>query len=453
MKAKQPICSVLMLPWLAHGHVSSFLELAKRLAKKNFLIYLCSTPINLKSIENKITQEFSHSIQLVELQLPALPNLPPHYHTTNGLPPHLMLTLKEAFELSSENFSFILKELQPNFVLFDFLQPWAATAASSLKIPAAQFFTTGGVTSCFMIHFSRKGSLRFPFSSIYLHDFEEKKISQILNSSSANGVRDADKVFEGVQKSTSIVLVKSFKEIEGKYLDHLSILAGKKAIPVGPLVRDFIDDGDDEGKASIMEWLDKKEQSSVVYVSFGSEYFSSMEELQEIAYGLELSGVSFIWVVRFPTGENIKLEEALPKGLPERVGERGLVLEGWAPQTKILRHTSVGGFLSHCGWNSVMETMKIGVPIIAMPMHLDQPFNARLVQDVGIALEVKRDINGRLERDEIAKVIREVMVEEKGEELRKKSKELSQTMLKKEDEEIDLVVEELLQLCKIGKTN
>ncbi|KAK6929092.1 UDP-glucuronosyl/UDP-glucosyltransferase [Dillenia turbinata] len=451
MKDKQPSCSVLMLPWLAHGHISSFLELAKRFAKKNFLIYLCSTPINLKSFENKITQEYSHSIQLVELHLPALPNLPPHYHTTNGLPPHLMLTLKEALELSAGNFSAILKELEPNFVLFDFLQPWAATAASSLNIPAAQFFTTGAVTSCFMIHFSQNGSLGFPFSSIYLHDFEEKKISQILNSSSASGVRDVDKIFEGVQNSTSIVLVKSFREIEGKYLDHFSVLAGKKAVPVGPLVRDFADD--DEGKASIIEWLDKREPSSVLYVSFGTEYFSPMEELQEIAYGLEISGVSFIWIVRFPTGENIKLEDALPKGYLERVGERGLVLEGWAPQTKILGHTSVGGFVSHCGWNSIMETLKIGVPIIAMPMHLDQPLNARLVQEVGVALEVKRDINEKLKRDEIAKVIREVMVEEKGKELRKKSKELSQTMLRKEDEEIDLVVEELLQLCKIEKTN
>ncbi|GFP93057.1 beta-d-glucosyl crocetin beta-1 6-glucosyltransferase, partial [Phtheirospermum japonicum] len=104
-----------------------------------------------------------------------------------------------------------------------------------------------------------------------------------------------------------------------------------------------------------------------------------------------MSRVNFIWVLRFPLDEKIKsTREKLPRGFIERVGVRGLVVEGWAPQRRILSHPSVGGFLSHCGWSSVMEGIFSGVPIVALPMHLDQPLNARLVEEVGLGEEAVR---------------------------------------------------------------
>ena len=127
--------------------------------------------------------------------------------------------------------------------------------------------------------------------------------------------------------------------------------------------------------------------------------------------------MSFIWVVRFHGGEKIRLDEALPEGFQERVGERGMVLERGAPQAKILGHSGIGGFVSSCGWSSTLEGVMFGVPIIAMPMHLDQPLNAKLVLEIGIGMEVKRE-NGRFNREEVAKVINEVVVEEKGREVR-----------------------------------
>ncbi|WMV53544.1 hypothetical protein MTR67_046929 [Solanum verrucosum] len=80
---------VLMFPFLAYGHISPFLNVAKKLADRGFLIYFISTPINLKSIIKKIPEKYADSIQLIKLHLPELPELPPHYHTTNGLPPNL----------------------------------------------------------------------------------------------------------------------------------------------------------------------------------------------------------------------------------------------------------------------------------------------------------------------------------------------------------------------------
>lgn len=93
-----------------------------------------------------------------------------------------------------------------------------------------------------------------------------------------------------------------------------------------------------------------------------------------------------------------------------------------------------------------MESMKLGVPIIAMPMHLDQPLNARLVEDVGVGMEVRRNENGRIEREEMARVIKEVVVEKNGEKVRRKAREMSENIRKKGDEEIDKVVDELSQL-------
>ncbi|CAN0922776.1 UDP-glucosyltransferase 29 [Linum grandiflorum] len=149
--------------------------------------------------------------------------------------------------------------------------------------------------------------------------------------------------------------------------------------------------------------------------------------------------------MRFP------LAEALPPGFLDRVGEKGLVVEGWAPQSAILAHDSIGGFVSHCGWSSVMESMWYGVPIVAMPMQLDQPLNARLVEEVGVGVEVKRDgRSGKVDRKEVGKVIREVVM---GEKVRRKAEEMSEVMKKKGDLEIDDVVRELLQLCRSPSVN
>ncbi|KAF8396448.1 hypothetical protein HHK36_018067 [Tetracentron sinense] len=381
---------------------------------------------------------------MVELHLPTFPDLPPHYHTTKGLPPHLMATLKKAFDMANPSFSNILKTLNPDLLIYDFIQPWAPVVASAQNIPAILFLSSGASASCFFHHKIKGLGVEFPFPSIHLEEHENLKISQLLESS-ANQLKDKDRVLECVEKSSYIILIKTFREIEAKYIDYLSFLIQKKIVPVGPLVQDLIEE---DYQSKFIEWLSKKDQSSAVFVSFGTEYFLSKEEMEEIAHGLELSKVNFIWVVRFPEGESMKVDEALPKRFLERVGERGMVVEGWAPQGKILEHSSIGGFVSHCGWSSVMEGMKYGVPIIAMPMHLDQPMNARLVVEVGVGMEVKREKDGRVERGEVAKVIREVVVEKEGEEVRRKSKELSEKMRKKEEEEIDGVVEELLQLCK-----
>ncbi|KAI3838853.1 hypothetical protein MKX03_002629 [Papaver bracteatum] len=440
---------VLLFPWLAHGHISPFLELAKRLAQRNFYTYLCSTPINLSSITDQLSrdrQPENTSIELVELHLPSLPDLPPHYHTTKSLPPHLMQTLKKAFDLSAPSFSDILSTVKPDLLVYDFIQPWAPSLASQLNIPAVQLLTTGAAFTSFCLHLYEKDpDIKFPFPSLYISNFVNCKF--IERASSPEGIEDRQRFAQSVDKSIDIALINTFKEIEEKYLDYLSSVYGKEFVPVGPLVQTDTDSTSCEMN-KFSGWLVNKENSSVVFVSVGTEYFMSKEEIQEVAYGLELSEVNFIWVIRFPDNhEGEGLAQVLPKGFMERIGEKGMVVEKWAPQAKILGSSKIGGFVSHCGWNSVLESMKYGVPIIAMPMHLDQPVNARLVVELGLGVEVRRDKDGKLDRREIGEVIKKVLVGKEGMEVKRNAVEMSEMMRYKGDKDIELLVQKFERLC------
>ncbi|GFS43020.1 UDP-glucosyl transferase 72E1 [Actinidia rufa] len=434
---------VLMLPWLAHGHISPYLELAKKLT--------------------------------MELHLPSLPELPPHHHTTNGLPPHLLSTLMRALDMSSSSFSNILQTLRPDLVIYDFLQPWAPTIASSYNIPAVEFITTGVAATSFSIHTFRKRGLEYPFPEIQPRaglrpepppppaEAEASVKKDVKERSGDSSRRDKAPAPNGVKiglqtsphalpedrrvRSTHSTRARGRRRLTVFHALPRKLAIEKKIVPVGPLVQDT--NIDEHKDTQIMQWLGTKDECSTVFVSFGSESFLSKEEMEEVAHGLELSKVNFIWVVRFPNvGEKIELQEALPKGFLDRLGERGLVVEDWAPQAQILAHSSTGGLVSHCGWNSILESLKFGVPIIAMPMKHEQPMNGRLVEDVGVAVEVKRNENGKLNREEIAQVIRKVVVEKDGEDVRIKAREFSERMKMKGEEEIDGLVEELVQLCK-----
>nr|UXM20079.1 UGT56 [Panax notoginseng] len=432
---------VLMFPMLSYGHVSPFLELAKILSQKNFYLYVCSTPINLNSIKKRLIP----SIELVELHLSSSPpELPPHYHTSNGLGGHLLPALLKSFEMSKPEFTIILEKLNPDLIIYDIFPPWIIDLAFSYHIPAVHFMCAGAASSSFFYSSVKNSSVpQFPSSGIFLKDSEVIKRKNALGE-----IKSA--IFTSFERSCDIVLIKSCRDMEGKYIDHFhSILTNKKVISMGPLTEELDNEGGDleEDADIILQWLDKKDKASTIYLSLGSESFLSKKDMEELAHGLKLSNVNFIWAIRFPKGEDIKAEVALPKGFLERVGGRGLVVEGWAPQTRILGHSSIGGFVSHCGWASVIESLGFGVPIVGIPMNFDQPINARLAVELGAGLEVLKDENLELERKEVARVIREVVIEKSGEEIRKKAREMSEKIRLKGDEEIDDGVEELRKIC------
>lgn len=157
-----------------------------------------------------------------------------------------------------------------------------------------------------------------------------------------------------------------------------------------------------------MKWLDSREIGSVVYVSFGSLANLGEQQMEELASGLMMSDFYFLWVVRV-TEENKLTEEFMSK--PK---EKCLIVN-WCPQLDVLSHQAVGCFFTHCGWNSTLEALSLGVPMVAMPQWSDQPTNAKFISDVWqTGVRVKAGENGVVNRDEIASSVRRVMREEEG---------------------------------------
>ena len=134
---------------------------------------------------------------------------------------------------------------------------------------------------------------------------------------------------------------------------------------------------------SITNWLDKQKQNSVIYAAFGSEAKLKSTQVHEIALGLQMSQLPFIWALRDPNG--------LPEHFEERIKGQGIICKGWAPQVSILAHPSVGGFLTHGGWNSIVEGLAYGLKLVLLPLMFDQGLNARDMVDRGIGIEVDRD--------------------------------------------------------------
>ena len=160
-------------------------------------------------------------------------------------------------------------------------------------------------------------------------------------------------------------------------------------LEIGPLLPEsYLNDGGvsvdaEQGSKQTdpcISWLNTQALTSVLYISFGSYATHSGPQLLDMALGLEASGSGFLWMVKPPdagetsaaSGTPVSVTEFLPPGFEERVKGRGMCYSGWAPQMRILKHPAVGGFLSHCGWNSTLETVCAGVPVLAWPLNAEQ---------------------------------------------------------------------------------
>lgn len=225
--------------------------------------------------------------------------------------------------------------------------------------------------------------------------------------------------FETLHK-VSYIMIETFNDLESEIVDYMSILC-PNVKTVGPLFKyplvqsadavrgDFIKASD-----GCIEWLDTRPESSVVYVSFGSFVELKQEQVDEIAYGLLNAGVSFLWALKQPN--------KLPRGFLERVGERGKVVR-WSPQEKVLAHSSVACFLTHCGWNSTMEAVTSGTPVVAFPNFGDQVTDAVYLVDVwkvGVRMSRGDDLESRfVPREEVQKCLRQAVVGPKAEEMKR----------------------------------
>ncbi|XP_073293770.1 anthocyanidin 3-O-glucosyltransferase 5-like [Primulina huaijiensis] len=235
------------------------------------------------------------------------------------------------------------------------------------------------------------------------------------------------------------ILVNTYEDWEAKTLQAFRENEAMKSVlkspvyPIGPLTRPVEPTG---LKSEFRDWLDKQPNQSVLFVSFGSGGVLSAEQTRELAWGLELSQQRFLWVIRPPTKHGVDDAfftanggaeyDHLPKGFLDRSKNIGILVPKWAQQVEILAHPSVGGFLSHCGWNSTLESITSGVPMIAWPLYAEQRLNATmLVEELGVAvrpevLPTKKVVG----REEIEKMVRTLMVHKDGQAMRDRAKQL-----------------------------
>lgn len=238
---------------------------------------------------------------------------------------------------------------------------------------------------------------------------------------------------------TKGVVVNTYRELEKYAITSVEATTTVPRIfPVGPVLDlagpiEWHPERDQQDR--IMKWLNNQPRSSVVFLCFGSMGSLGRSQLREIAIGLERSGFRFLWSIREPPkgkldlpGEYASVEEILPEGFLNRTAEIGLVC-GWVPQVTILANQAIGGFVSHCGWNSILESLWYGVPIATWPIYAEQQMNAfELVAELGLAVEIRVDYRSEsgdmVLAEELERGIKRLM--DGDDEVRRKVKEMSE---------------------------
>lgn len=223
-------------------------------------------------------------------------------------------------------------------------------------------------------------------------------------------------------KKASAIILNTFYELEQEVLDELSLIY-PPVYTIGPLnnMAKVFDSEDLQLLSSslwkeepeCLEWLDSQALKSVVYVNFGSITVMTQEQLVEFSWGLANSKHKFLWVIRpdLVRGDSKVLQDEFL----EETKNRGL-LASWCPQEKVLNHPSVGGFLTHSGWNSTLESISSGVPMICWPFFAEQQTNCWCCCNRwGIGMEIDSDVD----RKEVEKLVNVLMVEEKGKEMKR----------------------------------
>ncbi|TVU26474.1 hypothetical protein EJB05_29022, partial [Eragrostis curvula] len=304
-----------------------------------------------------------------------------------------------------------------------------------LGVPAYFFFTSGAAVLEFLLHLPAmhaRAAARFGEMGEEL--VRVPGVPPFPATHVADGLKERDDVaYDGYMRVSAGlsrargVIVNTFRSLEPRAV--AAIAAGLCAPPglptppvhcIGPLVIKSQDRHVAEGGEECLAWLDRQPKASVVFLCFGSLGRFSAEQTREVAAGLEASGQRFLWVVRAPPPNDDgdpamkyekppepDLDALLPDGFLRRTEDRGLVVKSWAPQREVLAHGAVGGFVTHCGWNSVLEAVMAGVPMLGWPLYAEQRFNRFVLEEeMRLTVPLQGCNNGFVAADEVAAKVR-----------------------------------------------
>ncbi|CAL4936554.1 unnamed protein product [Urochloa decumbens] len=419
---------VVLFPWLAFGHMIPYLELAKRLAARGHAVTFLSTPRNLA-------------------RLPPVPGLPEGAESTADVPPEKNELIKKAADGLAAPFAAFLSDAvaggrrRPDWVVHDFCHHAIPPIAEAHGVPCAAFLIVQAATIAFLgprwAHAAHPRTAPEDFAAppVWCRPALPPAVAYRRHEAgwavgafrpNASGVSDMDRTWEIIER-TRFTIYRSCEEMEPGLFALLTDLFRKPTISAGVLLKPEPDLADGGGESSrsgarseVVQWLDSQPPKSVIYVALGSEAPLTANNLHELALGLELAGVRFLWAFRKPSGMSSApgtgaAGELLPTGFEQRTRGRGLVWSGWVPQVAVLAHAAVGAFLTHCGWGSTIESLVFGRPMVLLPFIVDQGLIARTMAERGVGVEVARDDgDGSFGRDGVAEAVRRVMVEEDG---------------------------------------
>ncbi|CAN1180169.1 Putative UDP-rhamnose:rhamnosyltransferase 1 [Linum perenne] len=427
---------IAVLPWLAFGHMMPFLELSKLIAEKGHSISFISTPRNIERL-HPIPPHLSHLINFVPIPLPAGDGyLPDGAESTSNLPSHLVPHLKLAFDALEPEVAKFFESRKPDWIIYDFAPYWIPRIAAKSNVSTAYLTIISAASWCFFgpPDASRNSPEDFTYTpkwipfpnnlAFHLHEARRLMAPPVESDPPPplQLVPDYARI-DSCVAGCQVFAVRSCPELESDMLDLATQLFGKRVIPVGLLIPAELDPRfvGDETWNRISEWLNKRKKATVVYVAFGSETAITKDEVTELSLGLEASGSPFVWVL------NQKYHHLLPEGYRSRIegSGSGLICSAWVPQLRILGHESVGGFLTHCGAASVIESLHFGVPLIMLTLNVpDQGINARVCEKKEVGIEIPRkEEDGAFVRGDVAETVRKVMAAEEGQRLRVRAAE------------------------------
>ncbi|CAH2061391.1 unnamed protein product [Thlaspi arvense] len=420
---------VLLVSLPFQGHLNPMLKFAKHLSRPNLRFTLATTEQagDLLSAATTTDEEHRSPVDLVFFPDGLSKDDP-------RIPISLITSLRN---VGAKNLSKIVESKSFSCIVTVPFTAWVPGVAAAFNIPCALLWieACGTFSVCYRYYMNTNAfpdleDLKQTVQLPALPLLEVGDLPSFLLPSSGSNVNTLAAESFDCLKDVKWVLVNSFYELESEIIESMSDL--KPMIPIGPLVSPFLlGDGEDEtldGKnldmwksdGGCMEWLDKQARSSVVYISFGSLLESSENQVESIATALRNRGVSFLWVIRpMEKGQNVVvLQEMVKEG-------QGIVIE-WGPQERILGHVAISCFVTHCGWNSTIETVATSVPVVAYPNNIDQPLDAKLLVDVfGIGVRMRNDaVDGELKVAEVERCIAAVTEGPAAADMRKRATEM-----------------------------
>ncbi|KAL9429457.1 hypothetical protein AB3S75_031297 [Citrus x aurantiifolia] len=455
-----------LIPLMSPGHLIPMIDMARLLAEHGIKVTIVTTPLNTTRFNTTVKRavESGLSIQLLQLEFPSVESgLPQGCENMDKLPSRdLIKNFFHAASMLQQPFEQLFDKLQPRpgCIISGKNLPWTVNSAIKFKIPTI-LFDGMGCFACSCTHkleISKVHESLSKFESFVVpglpHRIEliKAQLPEALNPAGSH-VQDLTQVRHNIraaEQSADGIVVNTFEELEAEYVKEYKRAKGDKVWCIGPVSAcnklniDKAERCRGENGSTVddyeqcLKWLDSWEPGSVIYACLGSICGLATWQILELGLGLEASSQPFIWVIR--GGERSQgLEKWIQEeGFEERTKERGFIIRGWAPQVLLLSHRSIGGFLTHCGWNSTLEGVSAGVPLVTCPLFAEQFYNEKLavqVLGIGVSVGIEAAVTWGLEdksglvikREKVKEAIEKLMDRGKqGEKRRKRARQLGE---------------------------